>query len=278
MASKKFVDHALEIMDRLKTLGYSEMDQLLQDPDFAILHGDPKFVSKLRNCKTLDEYWVANCEITRGQFEQFVKDDQVDVHVNIGKLSVRYKRASPTEEHPEQQVSWYDAVKYCNWLSLKEGRSLSYRNTGTKEKGETHVEVHGVWEEIPGATGNRLLREAEWENACRAGTETKYSSGSDETVLVKYSQMYPSKLTSIAGSKLPNGLGLHDMHGNVLEWCFDKYDSTGSSRVFRGGSWNDVAANCRSANRLRFEPSSRHSPVGFRLALSPSGVTPEVRE
>jgi len=74
-----FVDHAFNIVDRLKALGYSKMDQLLQDPDFAILHGDPQFVAKLQNWKTLDEYWVANCEVTRGQFEKFVKDDKVAV-------------------------------------------------------------------------------------------------------------------------------------------------------------------------------------------------------
>jgi len=222
--------------------------------------------------KTLDEYWVANCEVTRGQFEKFVKDDKVAVSEKPEKWEGISEGISPTDEHPAQQVSWYDAVMYCNWLSLNEGRSPSYRRSGTKEKGGigNDEKMVDAWEEIPGTTGYRLLREAEWEHACRAGTETEYSSGSDETVLVKYSQMYPSKLASLSGSKLPNGWGLHDMHGNVWEWCFDRYDSGGSFRVSRGGSWGNEAANCRSGYRNRLAPTGRDYFMGFRLALSPS--------
>jgi len=271
VASKRFLDHALKIMDRLKTLGYSKMDQLLQDPDFAILHGDPRFIARLQNWKTLDEYWVANCEVTRGQFEKFVKDDKVAVSEKPEKWEGNFEGISPTDEHPAQQVSWYDAVMYCNWLSLNEGRSPSYRRSGTKEKVGygNDGKMSDAWEEIPGTTGYRLLREAEWEEACRAGTETEYSSGNDEIVLVKYSQMYPFQLTSLSGSRLPNGWGLHDMHGNVSEWCFDK-SSEGRYRVLRGGSWYVRAANCRSASRFLGAPADRDLLLGFRLALSPS--------
>ena len=75
---------------------------------------------------------------------------------------------------------------YCNSFSLREGRSPSYKRSGTKEK-MYNDEMADAWEENPGTTGYRLPREAEWEHTCRAGTETEYSSGSDETVLVKYS-------------------------------------------------------------------------------------------
>ena len=102
-----------------------------------------------------------------------------------------------------------------------------------------------------------------------------FSSGNDETMLVKYCQMHPSKLTSIAGSKLPNAWGLHDMHGNVFEWCSEIYRSEiymseGSDRVFRGGSWDGGAAGCRSECRSSYNPSYRYDNLGFRLALSPS--------
>ena len=86
-----------------------------------------------------------------------------------------------------------------------------------------------------------LLGRSEWR---AAGCETEYSSGGDETVLTKYSQMVPSKVASLVGSKLPNGWGLHDMHGNVFEWSFDKLDkndSEGLNRMSRGGGWNHGA-------------------------------------
>jgi len=127
-----------------------------------------------------------------------------------------------------------------------------------------------AWEEIPGATGYRLLHATEWEYVCRAGTQTEWSVGNDETLLVKFCQM-PSSKSSIVGSKLPNAWGFHDMHGNVYEWCFDKTNSSvGSPRVLRGGSWGGTVASCRSANRGTSAPSDRSGGMGFRLALSPS--------
>ena len=270
IVSKKFIDSALKIMDRLRTSVHGEPDRWIRNPDFAILHGDPQFVAKLQNWKTLDEFWVSNCEVTLGQFEKFFEDDKVAVSEKPEKWDGVHKFLNTTEEHPVHSVSWYDAVKYCNWLSVKEGRSPSYRRSGTKEKGGFNEEMYDVWEDIPGATGYRLLREAEWEHACRAGTKTEFSSGEDETLLVKYSQMDPSKSTAIAGSKLANGWGLHDMHGNVSEWCFDKSDSEGSNRVDRGGYYFRGFNYCGSADRSNSEPSFRFMGLGFRLGLSAS--------
>ncbi|MCX7389069.1 MAG: SUMF1/EgtB/PvdO family nonheme iron enzyme [Planctomycetales bacterium] len=120
-----------------------------------------------------------------------------------------------------------------------------YERTGTKEKGGSDETLYDAWRVIPGATGYRLLHEAEWEYACRAGTSTVFSSGDDETLLVGYCQMYPSKLTAVCGEKLPNAWGLHDVHGNVWEWCADLFgESDGSIRVIRGGGWDDGAADC----------------------------------
>ena len=85
--------------------------------------------------------------------------------------------------------------------------------------------------------------------------------------------MYPSKRTSVCGEKLPNAWGLHDVHGNVYEWCWDLDYGGGSNRVNRGGSWLSPAANCRTALRIMSQPTSRTGDDGFRLALSsPSGV------
>ena len=111
----------------------------------------------------------------------------------------------------------------------------------------------------------RLLHEAEWEYACRAGTSTEYSSGDDEMSLVDYCQMYPSKLTSVCGEKLPNAWGLHDVHGNVEVWCWGKYVEENTIRVLRGGSFKSEASISRSAERRADHPDTRLSHVGFRV-------------
>ena len=144
------------------------------------------------------------------------------------------------ERRPVTHVAWEDALAYCVWLSE-----------------ETGVEY-------------RLLSEAEWEYACRAGTETRYYFGNDAKELSEYAwysensggQSHP------VGAKKPNAWGLFDMHGNVWEWVEDKIE--GSSRVCRGGSWNDAADDCRSAYRsacrLHIASGDCVHNLGFRLA------------
>ena len=127
-----------------------------------------------------------------------------------------------------------------------------------------------------------LPTEAEWEYACRAGSTTKWCFGDSESQLGDYAwydEEYGSGSTHPVGQKKPNAWGLYDMHGNVWEWCVDwKADyvnssssdptgpSSGSSRVFRGGSWYYTARNCRSAYR-HFSPGSERYFLGFRVSL-----------
>ncbi len=121
--------------------------------------------------------------------------------------------------------------------------------------------------------GARLPTEAEWEYACRAGTTTPFNSGISLT-----QANFNSLKTMPVGSYVSNTWGLYDMHGNVWEWCSDWYDSynegnelnpqgatSGTSRVFRGGSWFGTTKSCRSAFRNYGEPSYRRSLLGFRL-------------
>ena len=165
---------------------------------------------------------------------------------------------------------------FCNWLSLHEGRQPCYERKSTKvSSGNSKSDA---WRLIPGASGYRLLSDVEWEYACRAGTETEYSMGNYETLLVSYCQMYPSRLASLCGEKIPNGWGLHDVHGNVCEWCEVSFDASGSNRVYRGGSWLGTAWNCRSAKRYSGVPSHRNYNLGFRVALSPSVQSPEAEQ
>jgi formylglycine-generating enzyme required for sulfatase activity len=214
-------------------------------------------------------YWLASREVTRGEYEAFLNDGEKPRDAKEARPN---DSDSATPDHPAQTVSWYDAVMYCNWLSRQEGRTPAYRSAGkekTKVNYDQEVEVD-KWEEVDGATGYRLPREVEWEYACRAGSETGWSTGSDDSLLAAYCQMFPLKLASPSGKKLPSAWGMHDMHGNVWEWCWDLYGSGGSLRVNRGGSWNGVAADCRSAHRGRSAPGYRGNGVlGFRVALVP---------
>jgi len=279
VASTQFVEKAFDLLARSQKLGFSDLDYLITDPDFAILHRDPRFYEFFSEWNTpewkfddYEEYWVADCEVTRGQFEQFMSDEKFPAMEKPNEWNSVAGYRGQTAAHPADTVSWYDAAMYCNWLSLKEGLSPCFRRTGTKELEKkwdgSDGEEYDVWEEIPNATGYRLLRSTEWAYVCRAGTETEYSSGNDETLLIKYCQSVPARITSIVGSKLPNALGLHDMHGNVREWCIDRV--SGWKSEISGGSWSEAAANSRSFRRSSAASSSRSSSVGFRLALSPS--------
>ncbi len=132
----------------------------------------------------------------------------------------------------------------------------------------------------------RLPTEAEWEYACRAGTDTRWSFGNDEVNLGDYA-WYSSNSgggAHIVGQKLPNPFGLYDMHGNVWEWVQDWYhsgysgapvdgsaweDPVGNSRVLRGGNFSNSAVNCRSAYRSNSSPDGRNGNFGLRLLRTP---------
>ena len=120
-----------------------------------------------------------------------------------------------------QQVSWFQAVAFCNWLSHCEGLTPCYRlsKTGTDVEKDWKCDLNRQ------ASGYRLPSEAQWEYACRAVSQTQYAFGDDEGLLAEYGY-YDSNSKSRtwpAGGKLPNGWGLFDMHGNVWEWCQDWY-------------------------------------------------------
>ena len=132
----------------------------------------------------------------------------------------------------------------------------------------------------------RLPTDAEWEYACRAGTTTAYSFGDS---LTKSGANYgdgPSGNTKAVGSYKPNAFGLYDMHGNVFEWCEDRWGEysadavtdpkgpapgwfTGRYRVLRGGAFNYGGSFARSSDRIGYEPSNRDDYYGFRLATTP---------
>ena len=134
---------------------------------------------------------------------------------------------------------------------------------------------------LPPGWEYRLPTEAQWEYACRAGTQTAYSFGDDESRLGDFAWYGDNSAgrTHEVGQKLPNAWGLRDMHGNVWEWCSDSYQETlvggtdpqfaerASGRVYRGGSGIYSGWNCRSASRSGYTPGFRYRLLGVRVAL-----------
>jgi formylglycine-generating enzyme required for sulfatase activity len=162
------------------------------------------------------------------------------------------------DDLPVETVTWEQAAEFCRKLSLKEGGKY------------------------------RLPTEAQWEYACRAGTTTPFCTGATiSTDQANYDGNHTyaggrkgefREATTAAGSFAPNGWGLHDMHGNVWEWCADWYSeypqgdvtdptgpASGDRRVSRGGCWVNFPAVCRSANRAGVVPLSWNFHTGFRV-------------
>ncbi|MDA7859700.1 SUMF1/EgtB/PvdO family nonheme iron enzyme [Akkermansiaceae bacterium] len=194
-------------------------------------------------------FYMGVTEVTQEQWESVMPDNRS-----------RYKGA----DRPVTNVTLDDCIEFCKLLTQKE-----------RAQGK-----------LPEGAEYRLPTEAEWEYACRAGSETKYGFGDSETELGDYAWYSENSVrTQPVGTKKPNAWGLFDMHGNVWEWCSDWYgsysageteDPTGApageaynKRVFRGGSWGSTAAYCRSAARNGCQGDNpkhyRLSGLGFRL-------------
>jgi len=258
-------------------------------------------------------FYLGTFHVTRGQFRRFVNDSgyktdaekpvrpgalamipEVEKAVRPGAwrwdpaedmavfkegLSWRNAGFEQTDEHPVVNVTWYDAMAFCEWLSRKEGRVY------------------------------RLPTEAEWEYACRAGTKTRYYSGDDPETLARveniadatYAAKFPNRVSSKCAIKAsdgyvftapvgqfkPNAFGLYDMLGNALQWCADWYDrdyygespkddptgpETGDSRrLVRGGCWHSCPALALSTTRSATPPADPSNGVGFRVAMTAPG-------
>jgi len=187
----------------------------------------------------------------------------------MGKNPSRFTGA----DLPVECVSWFDAVRFCNALSLAQQLPEAYVLSGDYAGNTPTVAWSG-----PAAPGWRLPTEAEWEYAARAGTTGPRYGALDEIAWYKDNS---GNGTHPVGLKLPNPWGLYDTLGNVWEWCWDwdapystgkRVDpvgpSGGDNRVYRGGSWLNGARYARAADRSKCGPASRYGFVGFRPSRS----------
>jgi formylglycine-generating enzyme required for sulfatase activity len=270
-------------------MGSDASDPETDDQEFLDIASGRKEKHRVRITRP---FYMGIHEVTRGQFRRFVDDAGHQTEAEkpgaggwgwnearkAWEDNPRYNWRTPgfdqTDEHPVVIVSWNDARAFISWLSRKEGKTY------------------------------RLPTEAEWEYACRAGSNTRYSCGDDAEGLATVGNVadatgrakYPGwtwaitahdgdVYTAPVGRHFPNLWGLYDMHGNVWEWCADGYadnyyqqsplqDPRGVDgslfRVIRGGGWHYFPRRARSASRYRSRPESRHYDLGFRVALDQS--------
>ena len=219
---------------------------------------------------SIKRFAMGKYEVTVGEYMRFVrstgrhapewqeKGSQYNIKTGTNDYYKELGSALTNKNHPMVGISWNDVVAYTKWLSDQTGKKY------------------------------RLPSEAEWEYAARGGTATKYWWGNGAShEYMNYSGTGGKdrwKSTSPVGSFKSNAYGLHDTLGNVWEWVQDWYDgdyysnspstdpkgpSTGSYRVYRGGSWSDAARLCRTAGRNDGSPGLRDDNVGFRLSRHP---------
>nr|AHF23922.1 serine/threonine-protein kinase Pkn1 [uncultured bacterium Contig1522a] len=227
---------------------------------------------------TVSPFWIDPCETTGEEYARLMGEDP---------------RSFAGENLPAEQVSWLDAILFANAKSRDTGLTPVYT---VSENGVT-------WNRS--ANGYRLPTEAEWEYACRAGTETPFNTEKsmdadeanfyghypyeieenyfDDSVLEARPGVY-RQTTLPVGSFTPNGWGLYDMHGNVNEWCWDYYgeydpgdaedpagSEDGTRHVYRGGGWNDFGKNMRSAYRAAGQSDLKAANLGIRLVRNAEG-------
>ena len=225
-----------------------------------------RIADEIQHRVTVADFYLAKSEVTQKEYRDIMRNNPSNTQ---------------GDNLPVEQVTWFDAIRFCNERSAKEGLTPAYTLQGNNV----------VWNRT--ANGYRLPTEAEWEYACRAGTTTPFHTGNtisdnDANFMNHYGYNtdasgritggYRQRTTAV-NSFRANPWGLFDMHGNVWEWCWDWYGeygtaaltnpqgaASGALRINRGGGWNDFPKHIRSAYRAATPPDNGSFNLGFRLA------------
>jgi len=226
--------------------------------------------SSWAGAQRVDAFYMAKTEVTGAEFLS------VRTWAAANGYDIRSAGAAMGANSPVTNVSWCEAVKWCNARSEQEGLLPVYK---------LGAAIYRTGEYVPtidtAANGYRLPSEKEWEFAARGGVKTngyEYSGSNDIEAVAWCWERGPMEVAT----KQANELGLWDMSGNVSEWCFDAAEKTGAFRVIRGGSWNESALSCRVAGRnyLGYPSTQGNARIGFRVArsailLEPTGLERE---
>jgi formylglycine-generating enzyme required for sulfatase activity len=203
----------------------------------------------VRQVTLTQPFWMGKYEVTQAEYQAVVGSNP---------SYFQFASLPNSAQRPVEQVTWHNAVAYCQAVTAAEQAAGR----------------------VPPGYQYRLPTEAEWEYCCRAGTTTEWNTGTSlSTSQANFGAGFIP--TATVGSYVPNAFGLHDMHGNVWEWCLDSYAlyasgpcidpfvTGGPDRINRGGSWNTPAVDCRSAVRSRNQPGNSTILLGFRIVLAP---------
>ena len=242
-----------------------------------------RFIDEIQHQVTLSGFKMGVYQVTQELYQAVMGTNPSYFHGGSGREPAS---GEVQGRRPVERVSWYDALVFCNKLSVMEELSPAYSINGSTDPAAwgtvpTSLSGNSTWNAaivVSGSTGYRLPTEAQWEYACRAGTTTAYNTGADISDDIGWYNSNSNNMMHEVGKKPANEWGLYDMHGNMYDWCWDwegTYPSmaetdptgpnSGSGRVVRGGYFRASTRNIRSAYHTYSLPSSRYYGYGFRL-------------